>query len=110
MIVEPEPLVAEALAHPRLLVAAELEDEDAAAGLDDARGFGQGARGRGGMVQRLRQQRHVDAGVLERHVLELAAMPLDLSTFARATVDKPAFAAPPRQPGSHFARAGQRRL
>src|SRR5437879_3681695 len=40
-IIEAEPLVAEALADPLLLVAAQLQQQHAAAGFHDARGFRQ---------------------------------------------------------------------
>src|SRR5450759_281706 len=92
-VVEPEPLVAEARADPLLLVAAQLEEEHPSAGFYDARGLGQRAGGVLGVVQRLRQQRDIDAQVLQRQLLELAALPFDV-----------------RQPAAarHLARTGQR--
>src|SRR5450759_3132945 len=85
-VVEPEPLVAEARADPLLLVAAQLEEEHPSAGFYDARGLGQRAGGVLGVVQRLRQQRDVDAQVLQRQLLELAALPFNVlySTALRA--------------------------
>src|SRR4029079_8999169 len=43
LVVDPEPPVVEALAHPRLIVASQIEYEHAPAGPDDADGFAEGA-------------------------------------------------------------------
>src|SRR5262245_16755994 len=52
-VVEAEPLVAETIADPLLVVTPEVEQEHAAAGTDDADGFGERLGGIGGVVQRL---------------------------------------------------------
>src|SRR5689334_14662571 len=43
LVIEPEPPVVEPLAHPRLIVASQIEHEHAPAGPDDADGFAEGA-------------------------------------------------------------------
>src|SRR5436190_578476 len=78
VVFETQPLVAEPLADPLLGMLAQVEHQHAATGTHDADGLGEGARRVRGMVERLRQQRNVDARVLERQLLELAALPLDV--------------------------------
>ena len=58
---------------------AQVEHEDAAAGHDDARRFGERALGLAGMVERLGEERHVDAGVPDWELLQLAALPGDVA-------------------------------
>ena len=60
------------------LVLAQIEHQHAAAGHDDARGFGERARGIAGVVQRLRQQATSTLASLMRQLLELAALPVTL--------------------------------
>ena len=57
---------------------AQVEDEHPAARPQNARGFLDGLRRIGRMVQRLREQRHVDRGVLERQRFHLATLPADV--------------------------------
>ena len=61
LVAEAEPAIAEPVAHPGLVVLAQIEHQHAAAGHEDARRLGERARGIVGVVQRLRQQRDVDA-------------------------------------------------
>ncbi len=82
-IVEPEPAVVQAIADPGLVVRAQVEDQDAAPRRHHAVRLGERARGRLGMVQRLREEDHVNAGVGERQ-------PLDLPHFPRHVGDAPA--------------------
>ena len=78
--------------------APEIEDEHAAARHRDPRRFGHGARRILRVVQRLRQERDVDRLVLDRQLLELAALPHDVRDAA----------APARAPARGRARSSDR--
>ena len=77
-IFEPEPPVAHAIAHPGLIVLAQIQHEHVAAGPENPRGLDRRVRRVGRMMQRLRQQRNVDAGIGKRQLLDLAAFPRDV--------------------------------
>ena len=75
IVLEAEPSIAHAIADPFLIVLAQVEDEHPPARPHHARGFLDGLRRIGRMVQRLREQRHVDRGVLERQLFHVATLP-----------------------------------
>ena len=79
LVAEAEPAIAELGADPRFLVLPEVEHDHAAAGDRDARRLGHGVGRVRRVVQRLRQQRHVDGRILNRQLLELAALPDDVA-------------------------------
>ena len=58
---EAEPVIAEPVLHPGLVVRPQVEEQGAAAGPEHADGLGQRRARVGRVVQRLREQRHVDA-------------------------------------------------
>src|SRR5438132_7635278 len=77
-IFEPEPSIAHAIAYPGLIVLAQIQHEHVAAGPENPRGLDRRVRRVGRMMQRLRQQRNVDAGIGKRQLLDLAAFPRDV--------------------------------
>src|SRR6185437_3893175 len=77
LVAEAERLVAEPLAHPALVMRAQIQDDHAPGRADDADGFGERLRRTCGVVKRLRKQRDVHARVLQRQLLDLAALPFD---------------------------------
>ena len=82
LVFEPQRPIAELRADPVFLVLAQIEDQDAPAGHRDPRRLGDGARRARRMVKRLRQQRHIHRRVLDRQLLELAALPDDVGHAA----------------------------
>ena len=83
-ILEPEPAIVQAIADPVLVVRAKVEDQDAAARRDDAVRLGERPRRRLGVVQGLREEHDVDAGVGERQLLDLPTSHDTLATPRRA--------------------------
>src|SRR5207302_6674315 len=77
-VFEPEPAIAHAIAHPGLIVLAQIQHEHVAAGPENPRGLNRRVRRVGCMMQRLRQQRDVDAGIGKRQLLDFAALPGDV--------------------------------
>src|SRR4051794_25949785 len=77
-ILEAKPFVAEPIANPVLFVLAQLEHEHASRWTGNAHGFGERLGRILRVMQRLRQQGDVNARVLERQLLQLAALPFDV--------------------------------
>ena len=67
-----KPLIAQLLAHPRLVVRTQIKNQQPAAGPEDAFGFNERCRGIAGVMQRLREQRDVDRAGIDRQLFELA--------------------------------------
>ena len=81
-VLEPEPAIVQAIADPVLVVRAKIEDQDGAAGRDDAVRLGERARRVVGVVQGLREEHDVDAGVGERQPLDSPYFPRDVGDAA----------------------------
>src|SRR5262245_20441014 len=75
---ETEPDVAHLLLVAFAVVGEHVGDHDAAAGCDDARGFGQRACRIGHMVQHEHHQRRVEPAVVDRQRLEIASTQIDV--------------------------------
>jgi hypothetical protein len=78
LVFEPEPAIAESFAYPVLVVTPQVQNEHTSARTHDAHGFRQRHRGIVGVMQCLRQERHVDTAVLERQFFQLAPLPLNV--------------------------------
>src|SRR5918993_1968738 len=78
IVCESQPAIADPVAYPFLIVFAQIEGQHAAAGLQDARRFGDRARRIRGMVQRLREQRDIDRRVIDRQLFHVAPLPRDV--------------------------------
>ena len=106
------------VADPLFAMLAQIEHQHAAARHGDARRFGDRARRVRGVVQRLRQQRDVDRRVLDRQLLELAALPHDVRRRGgggpapgpgRARLSERSTAMTRRRPARRFDRRDSRR-
>ena len=78
VVAEAKPSIAELLADPRLVVRPQIEDEQPAARLEHACRLFERARRLRGVMQRLRQQRHVHRAVFDRQFFQFAFFPGDV--------------------------------